>query len=449
MFGLAELSDIRPPRVDVYDRFVLPHTPAGEAARFFVLHMAQRDTHLRSWLGDANVTFLAEMRAIVRLEGDAWRSIVSVTWFDGKLILADSRAYNVVWGEGQEPFADLVMPPGGDSIGLVRVAPRGPRRLTLDLCCGPGTQTLAAAAYSERAIGIDLNPRALRFAAFNAAANRSDNVTFLHGDTYAPLGDERFDAILSNPPFVPWPDDGAPLLFRGGGPRGEDVLERILAGAVERLEPDGMLAIVADFADAQTLPDRIARWQGTERRTLLVLQRSYDLFDYAETHSAHLDDPAERRAEAVRLLEHFAAAGITTLDFGYLVQSATPGTARIVHSTAVRYGSITTSVADWFTHQERMTRPGIDDEPLALAPGVHLLVALARMADGTQAESYYIVPAPHLMLETRDVAAPLFIVLDQLTTAEVRLHDIVEPSVADGLRALLAVGYLRVRPTLR
>ena len=346
LFGLAELTDVRASRSAYYDAFVLPHDDAGAAARFFVLHEAQTDEQLRGWLGAAAVALLEENAALVTVEGRR-RAVVSATWFAGRLIFADARAYNAVWPG--EPFPDYVMPPGGDSIGLVRVAPRTRRRATLDVCCGAGAQALAAAEYSDRVVGVDLNPRALRFARFNAAANGIECASFVHGDAYAPLTGERFDAIVANPPFVPWPPDDAQLLYRGGGPRGEDVLARILSGAVQRLEVPGSLTIVADLADVTTLPARIARWQGERRRTLILLQRHYELLDYVETHAAHHDASAQRQAQVVRHLRHLEKARIRTLDFGYIVQDGTLGEAHIERTNAMLEGPVSGVVSAWFT----------------------------------------------------------------------------------------------------
>jgi carbamoyltransferase len=204
-------------------------------------------------------------------------------------------------------------------------------------------------------VGVDLNPRALRFARFNAALNRVAHATFVQGDVYEPLGAEQYDAIVANPPFVPWPPDDAGLLYRGGGPTGDDVLARIFSGAVTRLEPGGSLAVVADFANVASLPDRIARWQGEARRTLIVLQHHYELLAYAETHAAHHDDSALRGAQVVRLLRHFQAAGIRSLDFGYVVQEAAPGPAHVIRSAAPLTTSISDDVSAWLARQRPPT----------------------------------------------------------------------------------------------
>jgi carbamoyltransferase len=439
LFGAADLADVRANRAAYYDTFLLPHDDAGRAARFFVLHRPEPEAELRSWLGDATVDFLIAMAAIVARDGGL-QSLVSASWFGGRLIFADARAYNAVWPG--DPFVDYVMPPGGDSVGLARVAPRTPRGATLDLCCGPGTQTLAAAEYSERVVGVDINPRALRFARFNAAVNRIEHATFVLGDVYESLGAERFDAIIANPPFVPWPPDDVELYYRGGGMHGDDVLARILSGAVTRLEPEGSLAVVADFANAMTLAARIARWQGVPRRTLIVLQYHYELLGYAETHTAHYDDTDRRQAQTVRLLQHFDLADIRSLDFGYIVQDGTPGPARLVHTTAPLTASISDDVAAWFAHQRRLAAGDVADVPLELAPGLRLVDVAERTADGATTAACYVAPGPASLHQAGPVSRGAFALLIRVAAGGLRPRDVTEPDAVRELSVLLQLGLI-------
>jgi carbamoyltransferase len=439
-FGVGELVDVRPARVGFYDADVLARDAAGLAARFFVLHLPAAEGELRGWLGDELVAFVREIAAIVPA-GTGWRSVVSVNWIGDRLILADARAYNAVWPG--EPAPDYVMPPGADSLGLVRVAPREPSRRTLDLCCGSGAQALTAAAWSDEVVGVDLNPRALRFARFNAAANRIDRATFLLGDAYAPVRGERFEAILANPPFVPWPAGDAALLFRGGGARGDDVLQRILAGAVEHLSRPGRLAVVADFADVDDLGARITGWQGAQRRTLLLLERHHALLDYAELHAAHREG-AQRHADVVRLLRHYEASGLRTLDFGYLLQDGEPGHLTVMRTANALRGPIAADVAAWFAHQQRFARGGIDHAELALAPGLQLVSTATRAPDGRATTSYAVEAADDSMLESIAVSPLAFALLERVAAGTLRPGAMDEVDEVSELARLLDGGWVRV-----
>lgn len=442
LFGLRELALVRSGHAAYYDAFVLRRDAAGNAARFFVLHEPASDADLREWLGEELVRFLAEMVAIAEIDG-AWRSLISATWFADRLVFADARAYNVVWPV-PEPFSDFVMPPGGDSVGLERVAPRGHRRAALDLCCGPGTQALAAAAYSERVVGVDVNPRALRFARFNAAANRIDGATFVLGDCYAPLDDGRFDVILANPPFVPWPESDA-LLFRGGGPLGDDVLARILAGAVDRLEPRGSLAVVADFANSETLPARIEGWQRASRRTLILLQSRYELIAYAESHAGHLRQGPERETQVLRLLQHFVASGIRSLDFGYVIQDGEPGSTHVVRTAAAQNVSIAEDVAGWFAHQQRLAHGDVADLLLEFAPGLSLVRQVRTMADGSVVASRHAIPGPASLLAASDLSEAAFALLERVSTGNLRPRDVAAELEARELAQQLDRGMIRLQ----
>ena len=442
LFGHDEMIDIRPSRTRYYDAFVLPQSDAGSAARFFVLHEPQTDATLRAWLGDASVDFLERMHAIVAVDGKR-RSLISISWFAGRLIAADARAYNAVWP--CEPQRDYVMPPGRDSLGLLHVAPRTRRAATLDLCCGPGTQTLAAAAYSDRVVGVDINPRAIRFAEVNAAANRIEHATFVLGDLYEPLDDARFDAILANPPFVPWPDDADQLYFRGGGATGDDVIARILAGAVTSLEPDGALSLVADVADSATLIDRIRTWQHQPRRTLVLLEHRHELIEYAERHTAHYAAGAERDAMFSRLLTHLQSAAVGSLDYGYILQQAAPGDAHLFHTQAARSNDITADVAAWFAHQAQLMTSADNDRLLDLATGVHLVDVGERDASGAMAQDCFLAPGPASLHEPVPVSRAAYALLSQAITGELRFGNVVNAPVCREIAPLLDRGLLRLR----
>ncbi len=441
LFGLADVADVRATRTAFYDALMLPPDEAGAAARFFVLHEPQTEPELRAWLGDAAVDLLREMAALVEVDGQL-RSLVSASWFAGVLIFADARAYNAFWP--RDLFPDYVMPPGGDSVGLERVAPHAPRKAALDICCGSGAQTLAAAAYSTHVTGVDINPRALRFARFNAAANSIERADFVLSDVYEALGNARFDTIVANPPFVPWPPGDDELLYRGGGATGDDVVRRVLAGAVTRLEPGGALTIVADLTNVASLAERIAHWQGETRRTLVLVQRHYDLLEYAESHAAHRRrSGGERQTETVRLLQHFDGAGIKTLDFGYIVQDGLPGPALLQRTGAMLNSAISADVGAWFAHQRRLLAGNIEDARLSLAPELRLVDIAERAPDGTVSTSCYAAPGPRSIHENTAVSRGAFAVLMRVAAGGLRVRDIAEPDAARELVALLVRGLVR------
>lgn len=124
----------------------------------------------------------------------------------------------------------------------------GPGRAVLDLCTGSGFLAMTAASHgADPVVAIDVSQRALLSARMNARLNGLQ-VEALRGDLFAPVGERRFDVIVSNPPYVPSPLPQPPRhgLARAweAGPTGRVFIDRILAEAPLHLKPGGVLLLV-------------------------------------------------------------------------------------------------------------------------------------------------------------------------------------------------------------
>lgn len=122
-----------------------------------------------------------------------------------------------------------------------------PESRVLDLCTGSGLLALTAAARGVRDVtAVDVSRRAVLTVRLNALLN-GVRIRALRGSLFDVLGDERFDVIVSNPPYVPAETDELPR--RGpqrawdAGLDGRVVLDRLLAEAPARLRPGGRLLI--------------------------------------------------------------------------------------------------------------------------------------------------------------------------------------------------------------
>jgi hypothetical protein len=181
---------------------------------------------------------------------------------------------------------DSVMFVGADSRHLARCTSRRRIRSTLDLCTGSGIHALLAAAHSERVLAVDINPRAARCARFNAQAGGIANVEVVVGDLFEAVGDQRFDLITANPPFVPSPVDT--LRFRDGGRSGEDIQKRIVAGLPQYLAPGGMAHMITELGERsqEPLTGNLREWLGGAPMDIHVLRLGdHDATTYAIGHA--------------------------------------------------------------------------------------------------------------------------------------------------------------------
>jgi ribosomal protein L3 glutamine methyltransferase len=122
----------------------------------------------------------------------------------------------------------------------------------LDLCTGSGCLAILAALHFPNAEidAVDISKDALAVAARNVSDHGlEDRVTLHRGDLFQPLGDARYDLIISNPPYVdaegmaalPPECRAEPKLAFDGGVDGLDVVRRILDEARAHLADDGGL----------------------------------------------------------------------------------------------------------------------------------------------------------------------------------------------------------------
>jgi len=138
----------------------------------------------------------------------------------------------------------------------------------LDLGVGSGTILLAILAErpAAKGLGIDVSEDALAVARENAANLDLNNRTaLLRGDWTTGLGDEGFDLVVSNPPYIashiietlePEVRDHEPRLALDGGPDGLDAYRQLAPEILRVLKPGGMFAVEIGYdqsADVEAL----------------------------------------------------------------------------------------------------------------------------------------------------------------------------------------------------
>jgi SAM-dependent methyltransferase len=192
-------------------------------------------------------------------------------------------------------------------------------RSALDLGCGGGVQALLAARHCHHVVGVDLNPRAVVFARFNARLNGISNVEFREGDLFAPVAGERFDLVVCNPPYVVSPETD--LLFRDGGRPGDSFCEEVVKGAARHLAPDGFATLIVNWVvpEGEDWSGPLRHWvAGAGCDAWLLHLDTSDALSYAAGWNREAD--SERYAAALdRWMAYYANHGIRSIGMGAVI----------------------------------------------------------------------------------------------------------------------------------
>ena len=163
------------------------------------------------------------------------------------------------------PDTEILVEAAIERLGRLAENGRKPLRFA-DIGTGTGAIALSVLKYASEDVAadvVDISGAALAIARENAERlGLCACVHFHEGDLLAPLEDAAFDAILSNPPYIPDGDIESlapevqgyePLLALKGGADGMDFYARLLLEAPRVLRAGGFLALEAGIGQAQKI----------------------------------------------------------------------------------------------------------------------------------------------------------------------------------------------------
>ncbi len=230
---------------------------------------------------------------------------------------------------------DHVLGVGGASATLSGLIVGEPVGVALDLGTGCGIQAMHVARQARRVVATDISARGLRLAAFNAELNGIRNIEFRLGSLFEPVAGERFDLIVSNPPFVITPRaEGVPEYeYRDGGMVGDALVESVAGALAEHLAPGGIAQLLGnwEYRDGEDGLERAGGWaRGLD--AWIVEREVQDVARYAETWIR--DGGTRPGPEFDRLyaawLDDFERRGVRSVGFGYLLfRAASSGLRRL------------------------------------------------------------------------------------------------------------------------
>lgn len=255
---------------------------------------------------------------------------------------------------------DHVLGIGQASLTLAQGTIRRPVRKALDLGTGCGIQLFHLLHHAERVVATDISERALAFTRFNLVLNApalnlgaadfdpaspDARVSLRLGSLLEPVAGERFDLVVSNPPFVITPrhrgeESSEQFTYRDGGMAGDAIVESLVRGLPDVLNSGGTAQMLgnwevtrvvtgagADHTDsnqadtAEPWHARPAQWLAPDIEAWFIQREQVSPGGYAETW---LQDASQGRDSAAyasayeEYLLDFASRNVAGIGFGYI-----------------------------------------------------------------------------------------------------------------------------------
>ena len=322
--GLVDAVEIaRPPtEAELAPLLHLTREPGARNTliRLFLLGAEVNDQHLAESLPDWFVEQCIALGILTRATEGVEASIVVVPV--GELLVA-SDAFVLLGTEKAPGFVLPASTHAGQFLANLTMRTKAGR--TLDLGTGCGLHALLAAAHSDVVVATDISRRALQYCEFNARLNGIDNIRCVEGSLFEPVADQRFDLIVSNPPFVPGP--GGAFEYRDAAMELDEFCAELTRQAPEHLNDGGHLQMLCEWVEVDGEPwrERIAGWvRDSGCDTWLLRSRPLGAAAYAAQRSGDVRGRAVPATNPADWIRYFDERNVTAVHPGMLVLRRRP-----------------------------------------------------------------------------------------------------------------------------
>jgi Methyltransferase small domain len=223
---------------------------------------------------------------------------------------------------------EQVLGVGAASLTLAAATPRDRVGRALDLGTGCGVQALLLDDTARTVVATDRNPRAVAFTRL-AAALAGTSVDVREGDLLEPVTGERFDLVVSNPPFVISP--GKRYTYRDSGLGGDEVCRRLVQGLPDHLADGGLAVLLVNWlhVEDEDGDERVREWfHGTGCDGWVVQRELAAPEDYVTAWLRDTDEGPRFDALYDEWVDWFAERRVEAVAFGVLAM--TPGSGEVV-----------------------------------------------------------------------------------------------------------------------
>jgi len=394
--------------------------------RWFWLGCSQNQSQVGDLVGKEFLTLLIES-GLVEVDGDWLTARAMLLPFDGFLVASDHPS------AFEQHHAELVLWPNPTSKFLNKFAVRRHSRATLDLGAGGGILSLSAARYSDLVVATDLNARAVTFAQFNVRLNGIDNIEVLTGDCFAPVSGQRFDLILSNPPFFITPQTD--YLFCDNSMELDGLCRRLVKEAPAHLNEGGYMQMLCEWAQVAGQPweERIDEWlEDTGCDAWVMKGLTQDPAEYAQHRIREISqDPTNDAELYAGYMNYYRQRGVEAIHDGLVVLRRRAGTnwVRIEEVPKTPTGDLGELILSTFAAHDLLREMEGDEQLLAtrpkLAPHVRLEQICEQGGGQWRAESLTLrlVSGFPFHLTVQPLVAEFLATCDGTRTAEEAIQD--------------------------
>lgn len=168
---------------------------------------------------------------------------------------------------------------GDDTFELIKYMTKRKDVKVLDLCSGTGVLGLVMCSYASKVIAVEKDNNAQQLCEFNILLNEYEDVMEIrNGDLYDVIRDnERFDYIVTNPPYIAVPREISFPLCADGGENGLYIINRILSDSNKYLFDSGKVIMILEGIGDDKKPyflDYIKRFNGQKCLALIARRNS-------------------------------------------------------------------------------------------------------------------------------------------------------------------------------